>query len=51
MMYRYLATHDSMFQEAIECMEKQALCIVLINMLLRPNVVISFGDQNTPEGS
>ena len=33
-------THDSMFQEVKECMEKQALCTVLINILLRPNVVV-----------
>ena len=31
-------------------MEKQALCILLINVLLRPNVVVSFGNQYTPEG-
>ena len=38
-------THDSMLQDAMVCMEKQALCIVLINVLLRQNVVVSFGDQ------
>ena len=29
---------------------KPALSIVLINVLLRPNVVVSFGNQYTPEG-
>ena len=33
-------THDRMFQEAIECIVKQALGIVLINILLRPNVLL-----------
>ena len=33
-------THDRNFQETIECMEKQASCIGLINVLLRPKVVV-----------
>ena len=43
-------THDRNFEEAIECMIKQALAIVLINVLLRPKVIVSFGNQYTPEG-
>ena len=33
-------THDSMFQEAKNAWTKQPLCIVLINVLLRPNIVV-----------
>ena len=43
-------THDRNFEEAIECMEKQALAIALINALLRQKFVVSFGNQYIPEG-
>ena len=39
-----------MFEEAVECMKKQALTIVLVNILLSQNFVVSFGNQYTPEG-
>ena len=52
MMYRYLAVRKLMTEisrKQIECMAKQALCIVLINVLLRPTVEDSICNQYTQE--